>query len=88
MIDDIDFTGAIDWIIGFVALEGLALCGYHRITGRGPAPRDFIGGLVAGLCLMLAVRAVLHHASPIWLGLALSTSFLAHLADLRSRWRR
>ncbi len=39
-----------------------------------------------GACLMLAMRTALTGAAHSWLLLLLVAAFVAHLADLRSRW--
>lgn len=59
-----------------------------RARGVGVAPRELIGNLVSGACLMLAVRAALLDAPWQQLAAWLLLSLLAHLADLALRWRR
>ena len=77
----------IEVIIGFTALEGIALVLYHRRTGKGVAPRDFAANLVSRLCLMLALRNVLAGGWWGWTSLLLLGSGLAHAGDLWWRWR-
>jgi hypothetical protein len=77
----------IDLILGLMAVEGLALTLLFRRTGKGAAPRDLVGLLLAGGCLLLAVRAALTDAAWVWVGLWLGLALLAHLADLAMRWR-
>jgi hypothetical protein len=43
--------------------------------------------LLPGVCLMLALRAALAGSAWPWVPLALAAALLAHLADLRARWR-
>jgi hypothetical protein len=43
--------------------------------------------LLPGVCLMLALRAVLADAAWPWLPVALLAALASHLADLRMRWR-
>lgn len=78
----------VDLVIGVTVLEGAALLLYHRATGRGPAPRDYLVNMVAGLCLMLALRALAHDAGAAWIASCLLGAGLAHLGDLLMRWRR
>jgi hypothetical protein len=78
----------IDVVIVLTLLEGLALAGYHRRTGRGMAPGDFMPNLAAGLALMLALRAGLEGAGWGYVAAGLMAAGLAHAADLKGRWRR
>ena len=78
----------VDLVIAVTLLEAAALAVYHARTGRGLAPRDFAANLGAGLALMLAVRAALAGAAWTWVAAGLAAAGLAHLLDLRRRWRR
>ena len=78
----------IDIVIGLSMLEGVALAVYHRISGRGIAPREFAANLVSGLCLMLALRAAVTSAAWSWMALWLLAAGVAHWSDLWQRWRR
>ncbi len=78
----------IDLVIVFTLLEGAALVVYHRITGKGVAPRDFALNMASGLCLMLALRCLAHGAGAAWVALFLVAAGLAHGTDLWLRWRR
>jgi hypothetical protein len=78
----------IDIVIVMTLLEGAALAVYHRRTGRGMAPRDFLPNLAAGLALMLALRAGLEGAGWGYVAAGLLAAGLAHAADLQRRWRR
>jgi hypothetical protein len=73
--------------IGFTLLELVALLAWHRMTGRGLAPHDYVLNLLSGLCLMLALRAALFS---FWAGVALCliAAGVAHLSDLFARARR
>lgn len=77
----------VDLVLGLTLLEAVALVAYHRRTGRGVAPADLAGNLLAGVCLLLALRGALAGAWWGWIALCLSGSLVAHLADLRRRWR-
>jgi hypothetical protein len=69
-------------------LEGTFLFVFHRMTHRGVSPADLIANLLAGMFLLLALRAALTEADWVWLALFLLGAFAAHLADLARRWRR
>jgi hypothetical protein len=43
--------------------------------------------LLPGICLLLAVRAALAGAAWPWVPMTLAAALVAHLLDLRSRWR-
>ncbi|MDH4478401.1 MAG: hypothetical protein QE283_00820 [Rhodoferax sp.] len=74
----------VDIIIGFTVLELLALWLYHRLTGRGLVPADYLLNGLAGLSLMVALRGAIT-LEWIWVGLGLVASGAAHFSDL---WRR
>jgi hypothetical protein len=78
----------IDLVIGFTALEGLALALYHRLTGRGLAPAAYGLNLLAGLCLMLALRSAISTEQGFGMVPWLAASGLAHGTDLWMRWRQ
>jgi hypothetical protein len=77
----------VDLILGLTVLEAVALIAYHRRTGRGVTPADLLANLLAGVCLLLALRVALLGAWWGWIALCLSASLVAHLIDLRRRWR-
>jgi len=77
----------VDLILAFTLLEGLVLAALYRKTGRGVAPADLLGNLASGISLMLALRGALVGAWWGWIGLCLAGSLVAHLVDLRRRWR-
>jgi hypothetical protein len=78
----------VDAVIAITIAEVLALAAYRRLTGRGPALRDLLPNVGAGLFLMLALRSVLVGVAWPWLALCLAGAGLAHLADLLRRWPR
>ena len=77
----------VDLILAFTALEAALVVLYHRRTGRGPAPADFLVNLSSGVCLMLALRCALVGAWWGWLALCLAAALVAHLTDLARRWQ-
>ena len=84
------FTGTalIDLVIALTAVEALALAAYHRRTGRGVPVGDFAANLVAGLCLMFALRSALGGAGGAAIAVFLLGAGVAHGTDLWRRWRR
>lgn len=78
----------IDLLIGFTLLEGLALVVYHRLTGRGVRPGDFLVNLASGLCLMCALRVALSGSAWPWIAGWLAVAGLAHAWDMVRRWQR
>jgi hypothetical protein len=80
-------TGRIvDVMLVLMALEGGILWLYRRATGRGVRASPLIATLVAGGCLLLALRAALTGGSWEWVAAWLTAGLVAHLNDLRSRW--
>jgi hypothetical protein len=77
----------VDLILAITVLEGVMLVALYRRTGRGVAPADLLTNLASGLSLMLALRGALVGVWWGWIGLCLAGSLVAHLADLRRRWR-
>jgi hypothetical protein len=73
--------------IGFTLLELLALWVWHRTTGKGLAPHEYVLNLLSGLMLMLALRASM---AALWPGVAvcLMGAGAAHFSDLVLRSRR
>ena len=78
----------VDVAIAVIVAEAFALLAYRRLTGRGPAAREYLVHLGAGLALMLALRAALSGLAWPWLALALLLAGAAHFVDLRLRLHR
>ena len=80
------------WVFGLVlvlmGVEGVLLSGYARRTARGMALRDLWPNLLAGMGLLAAALTVARHGDPRLAGSLLFLALLAHLLDLRWRWRR
>ena len=75
-MDEIIRSGrAIDWILVLIAFEALAVLGCRALTGRGPMAVAFIGNILAGSFLLVALRIALAGASWIWIGLSLIGGF-------------
>ena len=77
----------IDAILVLTVLEWVALVIYYRRFGRGIAGGKLAGNLLAGMCLLLAVRTALTGGSWPLVGLCLFGGLIAHVVDLRQRWR-
>jgi hypothetical protein len=86
-MDLLNGSGLIELIIAITLLEGVALTLYHRLTGKGVAPKDFAANLLSGLCLMLALRNALLGQSGGVTALFLSASGVIHASDLWRRWK-
>lgn len=77
----------VDAIIILTAAEAVALLLWRRWTGSGVAARLLIPNLLSGGCLLLALRAALAGDDPRWIAACLLGSLVAHVVDLRGRWR-
>ena len=78
----------IDIILIAVAFEAAALGLLHRWWGIGPGLGRLLANLLAGACLMLAVRFALVDADWMLIAAALLGALVAHLADLAGHWPR
>lgn len=78
----------VDLVLAVVALEALVLFALRRVTGHGPAPLPLLANLVAGTCLLLAMRAALTADGWPVIALWLAAAGAAHCVDLRLRWTR
>jgi len=80
-------SGAIvDFILALVVAEAIAVLAYRHATGGGPEPIGFVCNLLAGAFLLFALRGALSGAHWISVGACLSGAFVAHAADLLTRW--
>ena len=75
----------VDAILVLVALEAVVLVAVARRSGR-VRPAAILANLLAGACLMVALRLALAGAGGHWIGLALAGSLAAHLADIGQRF--
>ena len=75
-----------DIILVVMIAEAVFLLVYRKATGRGLAPADLLSMLLAGACLVLALRAVLTGSSRPVVMLFLLAALIAHLIDVYRRW--
>ncbi|MEY2688882.1 MAG: hypothetical protein RL375_3080 [Pseudomonadota bacterium] len=81
-------VATLEIIAALVLVEALVLVLLHRWRGWGLAPRLLLPRLLAGLALMLALRAALLQSGWPEISLWLSVAGLAHLLDLWRSWPR
>jgi hypothetical protein len=77
----------VDILLVLLAAEAAGLVLWHRRTGGGVPPADAATFLLSGVFLMLALRCALVGAWWGWTAACLAAGGLAHVADLRRRWR-
>lgn len=88
MLRDLVASGrVVDIIIAFMMIEALLLFFYNHRTSCGLPPADVAAMLLAGLCLLLALRAALTGADWTWIATFLGAALVAHLVDLGRRWK-
>ncbi len=78
----------VDLILVVVAIEVTLLVIYWRSAGRGVSSRDLLPNLCAGAFLLLALRLSLAGAGWQLCCASLAAAGVAHLVDLKRRWRR
>jgi hypothetical protein len=78
----------IDFILVFTLAEAVVLIIWNRLSRRGLSSGVVGAMLLPGIFLLLATRAALADAAWPWLPVALAAALIAHLIDLRQRWRR
>lgn len=83
----IDIRLAVDLVLIAMIVEMAVLAVWSRRFGSGVRPTDLIFNLLAGACLVLALRVAISDLWPGWAALCLLGSLAAHLMDLRRRWR-
>lgn len=76
-----------DLVLVFMAVEAVALVVYNARTGRGMRPVDILPALLAGVCLVLTLRAVMVGAEWGWVAFSLTGALAAHVVDVIRRWR-
>jgi len=79
---------AVDAALVLMLVEGLALWILRQRSGRGLAAFELVPSLLAGGCLLGALRAALTDAAWPWIALALTGALVAHVLDMQQRLRR
>jgi hypothetical protein len=77
----------VDLILVLVGAEAIALLIFRSMTGRGIPATGLLINLLAGACLLMALRTALVGSPWIWTAGWLASALLAHIADLAQRWR-
>ncbi len=84
----VELVDLVDLVITIAVAEFALLIAYRRVTGRGIALRDFFANMLAGLCLMFALRSVALDAGTVVACAWLMAAGAAHGTDILMRWRR
>ncbi len=88
LLPHLPVTLLADIALAVILIEALVLALLARKAGAGGrAARRCLPTLAAGVCLMLAIAAVARDAAWWWVAAALAAGGVAHLLDLRLRWR-
>jgi hypothetical protein len=74
-----------DLILVVMAVEFAFLYGRGRSRPDPVRATDLLFAIGPGACIVLALRAALTGAAPVWIGAALAASLPLHLADLARR---
>ena len=82
------FSGTllIDIVIAVTVIEWVLLSWWHRRTGHGIPMSELRATLLAGLYLMMALRASMVSAPWYVVALLLLAAGLSHASDLWRRW--
>ncbi|HXW28869.1 MAG TPA: hypothetical protein VEK55_05840 [Xanthobacteraceae bacterium] len=78
----------VDVILMAIIAEAIVLIAYRSRTGRGILPLDLLVNLLAGAFLLMALRSALIGLPWKWTAAWLAAALVAHVVDLRQRWRR
>jgi hypothetical protein len=76
----------VDLILILVLIEIGFLAFWRRVTGRGFPLPDVIGNVIAGVFLLLSLRAALTDSPWAWVAAGLVAALIGHLYDLWRRW--
>ena len=69
-------------------VEFVLILALRRRLGRGPSAGALAATLLAGLCLVMALREALVGAGMAAIGMWLAAALVAHVADMLLRFRR
>lgn len=78
---------AIDLVLLVLAVELLLLLASKRVADAGIRRLDVLGQLLAGACLLVALRCALSGADYRWTLVFVTASLPAHMFDLARRLR-
>jgi hypothetical protein len=88
MLEQIVTSGRIvDVIAAIMVVEVIICLALKRHSARGLSLAEISTMALAGFFLLLALRAALTSADWRWIALFLLGSLIAHLFDLKMRWR-
>jgi len=73
---------AADIVLGVMSLEAICMTVFLRRSALGAAVPGFLAALLAGTCLVLALRSALTGAGYGEIAIFLGLSLLAHLGEL------
>ena len=82
----IDSGRIVDLMLTVLAVELVVVQIYRRRAGGGIGFLPMLLNLGAGGSLMLALRAALISAGPLWIAVFLLSSLVFHVADQAARW--
>lgn len=88
MFDLFSSERLVDLILLLVIIEVGAIAIYRRSTGRGIALKDLLPNILAGVFLLLALRAALAGGGWMPISAFLSCAGIAHVIDIGRRWHR
>ena len=75
-------------LVNFVIVITLGEIAWLMLLAKHRLPKaPLLANLLAGLGLLIALRLVVAEAALLWVALALALGGVAHLLDLRARWR-
>lgn len=82
------FPRFVDLVLLFLVVEAAVLAIIWHRTGRGIAPADVLPGICSGALMLIALRLTIQGAGWPLPMVCLAAAGVAHLIDLRRRWRR
>lgn len=82
----IETSRVADILIIVMLAEAAVLIGYRLVKARGFAVSHVVTNLLAGLFLVLALKAALASAPWQWIAASLALAGVAHAVDVIMRW--
>ena len=77
----------IDAVVALATLEVALLVAVRLRLGRGPSPASSVANGMAGIALLVALRAGVGGAPFFVIWACVTAALIAHVADLTMRWR-